>query len=102
MLTLQLSKSYTCLAGDETWRNAVPRAISEELGTVLPPGYEISVQDDSYHTQVRHACMHVHNWVPGGRGRCWWECHSGVTHEAGLWAQHCKGLHLLHAVWATA
>mmetsp|Transcript_22305 Transcript_22305/g.56751 ORF Transcript_22305/g.56751 Transcript_22305/m.56751 type:complete len:244 (-) Transcript_22305:867-1598(-) len=36
------------LIADESWKDAVPRAVREELGTVLPPDYEISVQEETY------------------------------------------------------
>jgi hypothetical protein len=36
------------LIGDENWRHAVDRAVKEELGSILPSGYKITVLDDSY------------------------------------------------------
>ncbi|GAX84350.1 hypothetical protein CEUSTIGMA_g11772.t1 [Chlamydomonas eustigma] len=36
------------LIGDEDWRHAVDRAVKEELGSILPSGYKITVLEDTY------------------------------------------------------
>lgn len=36
------------LIGDENWRDAVARAVQEELGSILPSLYEVTIFDDTY------------------------------------------------------
>ncbi|KAJ9504760.1 hypothetical protein QJQ45_023741 [Haematococcus lacustris] len=36
------------LIGDESWQEAVPRAVQEELGSALPEGYQVSLVEGSY------------------------------------------------------
>lgn len=36
------------LVGEEHWRDAIGRAIQEELGTVLPESYEVTINDQSH------------------------------------------------------
>mmetsp|Transcript_20982 Transcript_20982/g.45944 ORF Transcript_20982/g.45944 Transcript_20982/m.45944 type:complete len:252 (+) Transcript_20982:215-970(+) len=43
------------LIGSEPWRNAVSRAIHEELGTALPLDYNVTVFDDTYRLLTEHS-----------------------------------------------
>lgn len=43
------------LMGDESWQSGVDRAVREELGTVLPEGYQVTVDTDTYRQLVEFA-----------------------------------------------